>query len=185
MTFPPAPGPAQDPGYVASLRSGAGQLGATRRLALVLVSWPALLWVAAPFLPLGARAMPAWSLLVVAGAIVVTMGLTRLVTETVTPLPPGMEGVAARDESLVVFRSQVVFHSVVSSTPVLTGFVLAVAAHSPAPWAAGFLLGWPLMLLSLPTTSTVERVRERLEAHGADSHLWTGLLHLPGTTTMG
>ncbi|MGH8868971.1 MAG: hypothetical protein ACRDYU_13370 [Actinomycetes bacterium] len=183
MMLPPAPGPAQDPGYVASLRTGTGQLGATRRLAFALVMTPVLLWVWVPFIPLGTRAMPAWALLVVAGAVVVTMGLARLVAETVSPLAPRLGPPEARAEALVVFRSQVLFQVVVASTPVFTGFVMAIVAHSATPWTAGFILGWPLMMLALPTTTVVERIRQRLEEHGVTSDLWAGLLQVPAPTS--
>jgi len=176
VTINSPPGPDHDPGYLASLRHGTGPLGATRRLVFGLVTAPVLLWLLLPLLGLHARRLPAWALLVVAGAVLATMMLSRLVLETIAPLSPTLDPRVARSRALVVFRSQVVFQVVVAQTPLFAGFVLALAAHSPLPWVAGFLLGWPLTLLSLPTTTIVERVRQRLEAYGAPSGLWETLL---------
>lgn len=173
-------GPSQDPGYLGSLTTQQPPLTLVRHVALALVTSPALLWLVVPVLDLEASGTPPWGLLLVTLMVAGALVAAWLVPQMVEPLEPGTGVDAAEGVAVATFRRQVLLQIAAAEAPVVAGFLLAWVADSLLLWCAAFLLGWPLVLICLPTTTTVERMRERLEAKGADSHIWAALLRAPG-----
>ncbi|MFC5749663.1 hypothetical protein [Actinomadura rugatobispora] len=165
------------PGYLASLRSGT-VLGQLRTLALVLVVAPLLILAISPLIVRGGDGgdgvLPLLLCVpLVAGALVTVAVGPR----TPRPLPPGQDRERAAALALVQFRQAVLVRYALAEGVILLGLPLAIAAETVLVFLAGFVLGYPLLLwLALPTAGMVERIRRRLEARGAQSHLWAALL---------
>ncbi|QKW36502.1 hypothetical protein HUT06_22820 [Actinomadura sp. NAK00032] len=173
-------GPGDDPGYLASLRAGT-ELGRLRAMMLVLLAAPVLILAIMPLIVEdGHGDAPPWLYAPLAAAALVALAAGPRAPR---PIPPGAApadpAVAAR-AALLVFRQAVLLRFALAEGVILLGLPLAMAGHSEALFLAGFAAGYPLLLwLALPTRGGVERMRRRLEARGAESHLWAVLLAAP------
>ena len=171
-------GAGDDPGYLASLRSPryrSTELGRLRFLMLVLAVAPVLILAITPVIvPVGADDPAPWLF-----APLVAIALTALLVGPRTPRPMAPEdvpAVAART-ALGLVRTALMVRFALAEAVILVGLPLAIVGQSPLVFAAGFVVGYPLLLwLALPTRGGVERLRRTLEARGAESHLWAVLL---------
>ncbi|MFD0905797.1 hypothetical protein [Actinomadura sediminis] len=171
-------GPDDDPGYLASLRGGT-VLGRLRAVMLVLLAAPVLILAITPLIVDegdGGRAGDGgpWPYLVLA-----VLALPALLAgpRTPRPMPPGGTRGDAAGRALLLFRQAVLLRFALPLGVVLAGLPLAMVGHGELIFVAGFAAGYPLLAgLALPTRGGVERIRRRLEAHGAESHLWAVLL---------
>ncbi|GGV35331.1 hypothetical protein GCM10010182_69200 [Actinomadura cremea] len=170
-------GPDDAPGYLASLRGGT-ELGRLRAVMLVLLAAPVLILAIMPLIvedgggPAG-DAGP-WPYLVPA-----VLALPALLAgpRTPPPMPPGGTRGDAAGRALLLFRQAVLLRFALALGVILVGLPLAMVGHSELIFVAGFAIGYPLLVrLALPTRGGVERIRRRLERHGAESHLWAVLL---------
>ncbi|MFF5259578.1 hypothetical protein ACFY4C_11585 [Actinomadura viridis] len=170
-------GRGQDPGYLASLRSGTvlGRLRA-RMLVLVLAQPPILaispLIVRAAEGRFGGAVPWLYVPLVLSALLAVAAG-----PRTPRPMAAGLPPERAAELALLQFRQAVLVRYGLAQGVILLGLPLAMAGGSDTLYLTGFSLGYPLLLgLALPTAGTVERIRARLETGGAESHLWAALL---------
>ncbi|MEU9022431.1 hypothetical protein [Actinomadura sp. NPDC048394] len=173
-------GPGDDPGYLASLRD-ATVLGRMRLMMLVLVVAPVLILALTPLIVdnRGGAAgdAPPWiyAPLLLAAAVAALAG-----PRAPLAMAPGAEPPAAARLALTQFRQAVLLRFALAEGVILLGLPLAMIGHAVVVFAAGFAVGYPLLLwLALPTRGGVERVRRRLESQGAESHLWAVLLAAP------
>jgi len=171
-------GPVFDPGFLESLRTGT-QLGELRQLCLRLLAVPLGGWLALPFLSRRGGA-PLWMLGALAVAGVAAYAVLRGLGPTVRPLPADLSGREARSAALSALRVETVRRLAIAAVPVGVGMALAVVAGGALPYVLGFLLGWPLMLGSLPRRWTIEALRQHLAADGAEAPLWEALLQPAG-----
>jgi hypothetical protein len=172
-------GPEADPGFVASLREQPPtMLGRLRVMMLTLAAAPVLIFALIPFLVRGGQglfgALPYWIFAPLAAAFAgALLGGLRVPR----PLTPGGDAARAAEAAAVLFRQAMLLRFALSEAVILLGLALAVLTHSQWTYAAGFVLGYPLLIVwALPTRGMVERVRRRLEGAGAESHLWAALL---------
>ncbi|NDU76582.1 hypothetical protein GWI34_28745 [Actinomadura sp. DSM 109109] len=176
-------GPADDPGYLASLRGGT-ELGRMRLVMLALLAAPVLILAIMPLIVQNGRGdAPPWVCLPLAAA-----ALTALLAGPRAPRPmaPGGDPGTAARTALMMFRQAILLRFALAEGVILLGLPLAMVAHSELVFVAGFAAGYPLLVwLALPTRSGVERMRRRLEARGAESHLWAVLLAAPARATGG
>jgi hypothetical protein len=167
------------PGYLASLRSGT-VLGQLRTMALVLVVAPPLILAITPLIVRGGDGdggSDAVPLLLCVPLVLGALVAAAVGPRTPRPLEPGQEREQAAALALVQFRQAVLLRYALAEGVILLGLPLAIAAETELVFLAGFVLGYPLLLwLALPTAGMVERIRRRLEARGAQSHLWAALL---------
>lgn len=172
-------GPGDDPGYLASLRGGT-ELGRMRLMMLALLAAPVLILAIMPLIVEDGRGdAPPWIYLPLAAA-----ALAALLAGPRAPRPmvPGADPGAAARTALMMFRQAVLLRFALAEGVILLGLPLAMVAHSELVFAAGFVLGYPLLVwLALPTRSGVERMRRRLESRDAESHLWAVLLAAPAS----
>lgn len=169
-------GSGDDPGYLASLRSGT-ELGRMRTMMLVLLAAPVLILAITPLIVQGGEDAPPWIYLPLVAA-----ALAALVVGPRAPQPmaPGSEPRHAARTALMMFRQAVLLRFALAEGVILLGLPLAMVGHSELVFVAGFAVGYPLLLwLALPTRGGVERIRRRLESGGAESHLWAVLLAAP------
>ncbi|WP_067473057.1 hypothetical protein [Actinomadura hibisca] len=170
-------GRGDDPGYLASLRT-ATVLGRMRATLLVLLVAPILIAAIAPLIVQDGRGRlgdaPWWIYLpLVAAALLAALAAPR----GPRPLPPGLEPRQAAWTALLAFRQALLLRFALTEGVILLGLPLAMVGRSELVFAAGFVLGYPLLVwLAVPTARTVEAMRARLEAGGATSHLWAALL---------
>ncbi|WP_243773421.1 hypothetical protein [Actinomadura barringtoniae] len=170
-------GRGDDPGFRASITSGT-VLGRMRTMMLVLLTAPVLIAAITPLIVRDGQgrlgAAPWWCYLpVAAGALLAVLVGPRVPR----PMAPGQEPAQAVQSAMVAFRQAVLQRFALAEAVILIGLPLAMVAHSETVFAVAFVLGYPLLFwLVLPTTGTIERIRLRLEAAGAESHLWAGLL---------
>lgn len=174
----PVPGAARadDPGYLASLRTGT-QLGQLRMVMVALLVAPALILAIVPVIVREGHSrlgdLSAWIYL---PPLLAALATVLIGPRAPRPMPPG-EPAQAAGTALVLFRQAILLRFALSEGVILLGLPLSVIARSEMPFVAAFVLGYPLLVwLALPTTGTVERIRARLEAGGADSQLWAALL---------
>ncbi|MFD0690397.1 hypothetical protein [Actinomadura fibrosa] len=173
-------GPGDDPGYLASLRSGT-VLGQIRAMMVVLCGAPVLICAIVPLIvenkDEGLAGAPAWIYLpLAAAALLAVLAGPR----APRPMEPGAPPAQAAATALVVYRQAVLLRFALAEGVILLGLPLAMVGHSELVFAVGFVLGYPLLVwLALPTRAGVERMRRRLEASGAESHLWPALLARP------
>ncbi|HLV74365.1 hypothetical protein FHX41_3085 [Actinomadura hallensis] len=175
-------GPGDDPGYFASLR-GRTELGRLRLMMLVLVAAPVLILAISPMIVQGGGDAPPWTYLPLAG-----MALTALAVGPLAPRPmePGGDPREVAKVALLMFRQAVLLRFALAEAVILAGLPLAMVGESELVFVAGFVFGYPLLIwLALPTRGGVERMRRRLEARGAESHLWAVLLAPPQSGTPG
>ncbi|WP_243718561.1 hypothetical protein [Actinomadura sp. 7K534] len=169
---------ADDPGYVASLRGGT-ELGRMRAMMLFLLGAPVLILAITPLIVAdgpGDDVRPWIYLPLVAGALVALLAGPR----APRPMTPEPDPRRAARTALMVFRQAVLLRFALAEAVILMGLPLAMVGHSELVFAVGFVLGYPLLIwLALPTRGGVERMRRRLEARGAESHLWAALLAPP------
>lgn len=170
-------GRSDDPGFLASLRSPT-VLGQLRRMAVVLMIAPVLILAISPLIVQRGDdrfdgAGPWIYLPLVAAALLAGVVGPRLPR----PMEPEDEPHAAAQAALLQFRQAVLQRFALAEGVILLGLPLAIVGNSALIFAFGFVLGYPLLImLVLPTAGTVERIRRRLEARGAESHLWAALL---------
>lgn len=170
---------ANDPGYRASLTSGT-VLGQMRSMVLVLVVAPVLILAISPLIvrDSGDRfaAGPLWAYLLLP---VVAVATTLIAIRVPGPLRPG-PGTPAPEvarAALMQFRQSLLLRFALSEAVILVGLLLALIEQDEPLFVLGFVLGYPALIrLTLPTRGNVERIRRRLEAKGAESHLWAALL---------
>ncbi|MEU6036661.1 hypothetical protein ABZ801_14745 [Actinomadura sp. NPDC047616] len=168
-------GRADDPGYLRSLRTGT-VLARLRAVMLVLAVAQVLILAISPLLvPGGPARLPApWTVPPLAAAVLVA---ALAGPRTPRPLRPGRDREQAAAAALLQFRQAILVRFALADAVILLGLALAVTTRDEPVFLAAFALGYPLLLgLALPTAGGVERVRRRLEAGGADSHLWAVLL---------
>lgn len=175
-------GPGDDPGYLRSLRTGT-VLGRMRATMLVLLAAPVAILAISPFIVRDGDGRfggaPPWiyaPLAVVAlAAVLVGPRAPRALPHPAGP--PAPPRVLVARASLLQFRSAVLLRFALTEAVILVGLPLAMVGHSELVFAAGFAVGYPLLVrLALPTRGGVERIRRRLEAGGAESLLWPALL---------
>ncbi|MFC4049607.1 hypothetical protein ACFOY4_07940 [Actinomadura syzygii] len=170
-------GPGDDPGYLASLR-GRTELGRMRLLMLVLAAAPVLVLAITPLIVAGGPDDPAlWPFapLVAAAAAAALAG-----PRTPRPMAPEDDQGRSAATALALFRQALLSRFALAEAVIVLGLPLSIAGKSELVFAAGFVLGYPLLLwLALPTRGGVERLRRRLESRGAESHLWAALLAEP------
>ncbi|MFG2001320.1 hypothetical protein ACGFNU_19445 [Spirillospora sp. NPDC048911] len=168
---------ADDPGFVASTRSGT-LLGRLRTTMLVLMVAPVLIAAITPLIVQDGKGRlgdaPWWFYLpLAAGALLAALAGPR----APRPMEAGLEPAQAVETALLQFRQALLLRFALAEGVILLGLPLAMVGHSELVFVAGFVLGYPLLIwLALPTTGTVDRIRGRLESAGAESHLWAGLL---------
>ncbi|MFI0446165.1 hypothetical protein [Actinomadura sp. 6N118] len=168
---------ADDPGFAASMRSGT-LLGRLRTMMLVLMVAPVLIAAITPLIVQDGKGRlgdaPWWFYLpLAAGALVAVLAGPR----APRPMGAGQAPAQAVETALLQFRQALLLRFALAEAVILLGLPLAMIGHSEMVFVAGFVLGYPLLIrLALPTTGTVDRIRRRLEAGGAESHLWAGLL---------
>jgi len=171
-------GPDSDPGYLATLQGPPTTLGMLRRTMAVLTAAPVVILALVPFIVHGGRGMfgplTYWAFIpLAAGFVVAVVAGTRVPR----PLTPGRSPAQSAAEAAMAFRQAVLLRYALSDGLVLVGLVLAIVTHGKWAFAAGFVLGFPLLVvLAVPTRGMVERMRRRLERDGAESHLWAVLL---------
>ncbi|MEV5831603.1 hypothetical protein AB0L25_39180 [Spirillospora sp. NPDC052242] len=170
-------GPDDDPGYLASLRGGT-VLGRLRAGMLVLVAAPVLILAIMPLIVRGDAGLAGdggpWPYLVLA---VLAVPAALVGPRTPRPMPPGGTRGDAAVRALLLFRQAVLLRLALALGVILAGLPLAMVGHGELIFLAGFAAGYPLLVgLALPTRGGVERLRRRLERHGAESHLWAVLL---------
>ncbi|MQY08640.1 hypothetical protein [Actinomadura macrotermitis] len=173
----PGLGPQSDPGFAASLRSGTF-LGQWRRTVLVLAVAPVLILAITPLIVQDGRGRlgdaPPWIYLPL---LLAAVAAALIGPRVPAPLPPGLAPARAARTALLAFRQAVLVRFALGEGVILLGIPLAMVGHSELVFVAGFALGYPVLLwLTLPTAGAVERMRRRLEAGGAESHLWAALL---------
>jgi hypothetical protein len=170
-------GPAADPGYLTTLRART-YLGRLRLMMLALAAAPVLILVIVPFMVREGHSrlgdVPWWVYLPPAAAALVAV---LVAPRGPRPLPPGGDPLQTAGAALTLFRQAVLLRFALSEAVILVGIPPALIARSELPFLVAFVLGYPLLLrLALPTRGLVERIRRRLEAAGAESHLWAALL---------
>jgi hypothetical protein len=170
-------GPADDPGYLASLRSET-VLGRMRLVMLALLAAPVLILAIMPLIVEDGRADASpwlYPPLVAAALVALAAG-----PRAPRPIPPDDGAQTAPLTVLMMVRQAVLLRFALAEGVILLGLPLAMVGHSEAVFVAGFVLGYPLLVwLALPTRGGVERMRCRLESRGAESHLWPVLLAAP------
>ncbi|GAA2591871.1 hypothetical protein SMC26_44830 [Actinomadura fulvescens] len=170
-------GRADDPGFAASLRSGT-LLGRLRTMMLVLLVAPVLIAAITPLIVKDGQGRmgdaPWWFYVpLAAGALLAVLAGPR----APRPMAAGQPPAQAVQTSLLQFRQALLLRFALAEGVILLGLPLAMIGHSELLFAAGFVLGYPLLIwLALPTAGTVDGIRRRLESSGAESHLWAGLL---------
>ncbi|TYB41470.1 hypothetical protein [Actinomadura chibensis] len=170
-------GPGDDPGYLASLR-GRTELGRVRLLMLALAAAPVLILAITPLIVVGGPDDPAPWLFAPLVAAAATAALAG--PRTPRPMAPEDDPRRAAATALPLFRQAVLTRFALAEAVIVLGMPLSLAGNSELVFAAGFVLGYPLLLwLALPTRGGVERLRRRLESRGAESHLWAALLAEP------
>jgi hypothetical protein len=179
-------GPDADRGYLASLRAGPPtMLRQLRATMLTLVVTPLAISAIVPFVVRDGKSrfgeLPAWVFvpLLLAFGVAVVVGVRA---PRALPFTPGQvaEPRPTAELAAMAFRQALFLRFALGDAVILLGLALAVISHSEMPFAAGFVLGYPLLIaLALPTRGTVERMRRRLEAAGTESHLWAVLLAPP------
>ncbi|TDD62978.1 hypothetical protein E1293_43550 [Actinomadura darangshiensis] len=170
-------GPADDPGYLASLRGGT-ELGRLRLMMLALLAAPVLILAIMPLIVEGGGGeAPAWLYPPLAAAALLAL---LAGPRAPRPMEPRDEREAAALAALMMFRQAVLLRFALAEGVILLGLPLAMVGHSELVFVAGFVLGYPLLVwLALPTRGGVERMRRRMESAGAESHLWAVLLAAP------
>lgn len=166
-----------DPGFVRSL-SGGTLIGQLRRAMLALTVAPVLILAIVPFIVREGRGrlgeVPAW--------VYVPIVLAALLAAVAGPRVPRPVAAGRRPQetagaAVLGLRQAIFLRFALCEAVIIMGLPLSIISRSEAPFLAGFVLGYPLLIWSaLPTTGLVERVRRRLEADGAESHLWAALL---------
>ncbi|MFC0041065.1 hypothetical protein [Actinomadura rayongensis] len=171
-------GPADDPGFFASIRTRT-HLGQWRMTAVVLILGPALILAVSPLIvqegdsKLGV--VPAWVPWL--PPVLAALAAAFLGPRLPRPLPPGLGRAEATRLAVVQARQGTLVLFALTEGVILCGLPLAMVARDEWIFVLAFVLGYPQLIWNLlPTAGTVERVRRRLEAGGAESHLWSGLL---------
>ncbi|MER7548319.1 hypothetical protein ABTW95_35470 [Spirillospora sp. NPDC127506] len=173
-------GPGDDPGYLASLRTGT-ELGRLRAMMLVLLAAPVLILAIMPLIVRDGRdGAPPWIYAPLAAAALVALAAGPRAPRPVAPGAAPAEPAAAARTALMMFRQAVLLRFALAEGVILLGLPLAMIGHSELVFVAGFVAGYPLLVwLALPTRGGVERMRRRLESRGAETHLWAALLAAP------
>ncbi|MEO5876239.1 MAG: hypothetical protein ABIS86_24395 [Streptosporangiaceae bacterium] len=170
-------GPESDPGYLGSLGSGT-MLAQLRATFLALAAVPLVVVGLAPYIiriETGHLALsPKWATLAV---LVLAAAAAVLAPRVPGRLRTGLAPNEAAAASSVSFRSAVLLRFTLAEGVILGGLPLSMACDSLTPMLLAFVLGYPLLIaLALPTRSTIERMRRRMESGGASSELWAALL---------
>jgi FtsH-binding integral membrane protein len=167
--FPDA-GPEDDPGYLASLRTGT-LLAQLRRAFLGLLTVPVGVLALSPYIMrIETHTVDAPPLWACAAVPLAAVGVLLAVRRMPGALPPG----AGASES---FRAALFLRFALTEGVVLFGLPLSMASDSFLPMALSFCLGYPLVLsMGIPTRRTIERIRTRMEAGGTATGLWAALL---------
>lgn len=166
-----------DPGYLRSLRGGS-LLGQLRTAMLVLTAAPVLILAIVPFIVREGRG----KLGEVSGWVYLPIVLAALLAVVVGPRVPrpmtvGRPPRQAAGTAVLCFRQAIFLRFALCDAVIILGLPLSIVSRSELPFLLGFVLGYPLLVMwALPTTGLVERIRHRLEADGAESHLWAALL---------
>jgi hypothetical protein len=183
---------ADDPGLLRSMGSGT-PLGQMRSVGVVFSGVPVLIGALLPLIldesDSGLR--PGVGVGVVV-AVAVLSALVQAVTVPRQFAPPaaaatqqggggdaggGRSPADLAREGVFQLRAALFLRLALSETAVLVGFLMSFATASALPYAVGFALGWPMMLLAVPTAGQVERARDRMQADGAPPvPLWDALL---------
>ncbi|HEY8480318.1 MAG TPA: hypothetical protein VIL71_10850 [Spirillospora sp.] len=166
-------GPHNDPGFFASMRNGS-VLGRLRMVVLVMTAAPVLILAIVPLIVQGGGDTPPW---VYAPSVVLALVALLVGPRVPRPMGAGVDPDQTARTALAMFQQAVLMRSALAEAVIIAGLPMAIIGESALVYVAGFVLGYPLQLwLALPTRSTAERIRRRLEAEGAQSHLWAGLL---------
>ncbi|MFC4909428.1 hypothetical protein [Actinomadura gamaensis] len=172
---------ADDPGYLASVRSSSTVLGQLRTTVAALVAAPVLILAISPLIvPAGQGRLDGLGPLLCLP--VLALGAAALVfgPRAPRPLPPGGTGEAAVRRAGLLFRQAIMFRYALSEATILVGLPLAMVGRSVWIFVFAFAVGYPILVwLTVPTTARIEAVRRRLESGGAPSFLWTALLAPP------
>lgn len=186
---------ADDPGLLRSLGSGT-PLGQMRSIGVVFSAVPVLIGALLPLVldesdsslsvGVGVGAVGA---VAVVSMLVQVVAVPRQFVPVSPSSPPDRHRKAAGNaraeartpadlarEGVLQLRAALFLRLALSESAVLVGFLMSFATGSPLPYVVGFALGWPLMLLAVPTGGQVERARERMEAGGGHVPLWDALL---------
>jgi hypothetical protein len=171
---------ADDPGYVGSIVSKT-VVGQFRLVMVAILLLPVAVIGLVPLVT-GIGGAPVLLVAVPPLVALASLPVARMAARNaVAPLPPRLpRGEDPGATSVVALRQSTFIPLALTEAPLLVGFVLSMAAGSVLPYLAGFVIGWPLMIvLSLPTHGRIERVRARLESGGTESRLWDVLLSPP------
>lgn len=160
-------------------------LGGLRALALIFAVVPLLIGA---LIPVVTDASSGEMSVTVGVVVVAFFALTTLGVQTVAvprqfaPAPaddtpdPAATGMAAATEGVQQLRAALFLRLALAQGAVLVGMALAVATGSVVPFLVGFVIGWPAMLLAVPTRRYVDRAHQRMESRGARVPLWDVLL---------
>ncbi|HSF26458.1 MAG TPA: hypothetical protein VLC50_02970 [Actinomycetes bacterium] len=171
---------ADDPGYLRSITSKT-VLGQFRLIMVAILLVPIAVIGLVPLVA-GVGASPVLyvvlpPLLAISGFVMARMLVLRSAPPLPVRLPHGEDHGAT---AVAALRQATYLPLALTEAPLLIGFMLSVVAGSTLPYLAGFVVGWPLMVVaSLPTHTRIERIRASLESQGATSHLWDVLLSAP------
>lgn len=166
-----------DPGFWRSVSSGT-PLGQLRLTGLAFSAIPALIAALVPFVldkeDDGPLAVSAVVVVVVAAGAAVLAALYAPRQLEAFPATTSVE--QATREGVLRMRTVMYLRISLAQLAILAGFAMSLVANSYWPYLIGFVLGWPIILASLPTRGHVQRARERMESAGARVPLWDALL---------
>lgn len=173
---------ADDPGLLRSMSTGT-PLGQLRTVGAVFSAVPVLIGALLPLIL--DQSDSGLGVNVGVGAVVAVAVVSAVVQVVAVPrqFAPADGGTgSARTpadlarEGVFQLRAALFLRLALSESAVLVGFLMAFATGSALPYVVGFAVGWPMMLLALPTAGQIERARERMQAGGSVVPLWDALL---------
>jgi hypothetical protein len=170
-------GPEGDPGYLGSLGTGT-MLAQLRMTFLALAAVPLVVVALSPaIIKIETGHLALSPLSAVLAVVVLAVLAVCLAPRVPGSLRSGLDPTQAAAASSVSFRSAVLLRFALAEAVILGGLPLSMASDSLTPMLLAFALGYPLLIvLALPTRATIERMRRRMEAGGAESELWAALL---------
>lgn len=152
---------------------GPTMMGHLRRLVLIFAPVPLALALPLWFLVDGQLSAPGWTILFSASAAITSLLLCALVQPP--PLPEGLSPGASVRRSLHRFRQVTRLRIALPMTAVGVGAIASVIGDGLFPFLVALALGWPQLLLALPSYHAVSRARRSMEQRGSRAYLWAAL----------